>query len=432
MPEEREDIVIRTEEIDEILNSTPRWILRWGLSVIFILIATAVILSYFIRYPDILTADVTLTTLNPPVNLVARTNGKMTHLLAANHRTVKAGQIVAVIENTADYRDVLYLAEKGNAVLEQTRVSDSIPRVVIRDSLRTGELTPFYLMLLKSIKDLNLYRDLTPYAKQISLLQKDLVSYRDLLEKYRKQSSINTEQLKLAEADYNRDKALYEGKAISAREFDNKKRDYLSALNSNESTKITLSNTLIQINAIEKNILQLQLQDYQEQTKLKNEFLQNLKTLLAEINKWKQLYLVESPTEGRISFFNIWTVNQDIHTGDELFSVIPSRKQEFVGKCILPVANTGKLEVGQQVNIKLDNYPYNENGMLTGTLINISEVPNKDTYAIDVKLNNGLTTSYHKTLQYKEQMKGKADIITKNVSVMDRIFFNLKKLMDGR
>lgn len=432
MPEEREDIVIRTEEIDEILNSTPRWILRWGLSVIFILIATAVILSYFIRYPDILTADVTLTTLNPPVNLVARTNGKMTHLLAANHSTVKAGQIVAVIENTADYRDVLYLAEKGNAVLEQTRVSDSIPRVVIRDSLRTGELTPFYLMLLKSIKDLNLYRDLTPYAKQISLLQKDLVSYRDLLEKYRKQSSINTEQLKLAEADYNRDKALYEGKAISAREFDNKKRDYLSALNSNESTKITLSNTLIQINAIEKNILQLQLQDYQEQTKLKNEFLQNLKTLLAEINKWKQLYLVESPTEGRISFFNIWTVNQDIHTGDELFSVVPSRKQEFVGKCILPVANTGKLEVGQQVNIKLDNYPYNENGMLTGTLINISEVPNKDTYAIDVKLNNGLTTSYHKTLQYKEQMKGKADIITKNVSVMDRIFFNLKKLMDGR
>jgi len=432
MPEEREDIVIRTEEIDEILNSTPRWILRWGLSVIFILIATAVILSYFIRYPDILTADVTLTTLNPPVNLVARTNGKMTHLLAANHSTVKTGQIVAVIENTADYRDVLYLAEKGNAVLEQTRVSDSIPRVVIRDSLRTGELTPFYLMLLKSIKDLNLYRDLTPYAKQISLLQKDLVSYRDLLEKYRKQSSINTEQLKLAEADYNRDKALYEGKAISAREFDNKKRDYLSALNSNESTKITLSNTLIQINAIEKNILQLQLQDYQEQTKLKNEFLQNLKTLLAEINKWKQLYLVESPTEGRISFFNIWTVNQDIHTGDELFSVVPSRKQEFVGKCILPVANTGKLEVGQQVNIKLDNYPYNENGMLTGTLINISEVPNKDTYAIDVKLNNGLTTSYHKTLQYKEQMKGKADIITKNVSVMDRIFFNLKKLMDGR
>jgi hypothetical protein len=82
--------------------------------------------------------------------------------------------------------------------------------------------------------------------------------------------------------------------------------------------------------------------------------------------------------------------------------------------------------------IKLDNYPYNENGMLRGVVTNISTVPNKDTYAIDVDLNNGLTTSYNKTLLYKEEMKGKADIITKNISVMDRIFFNFKKLVDRK
>lgn len=68
--------------------------------------------------------------------------------------------------------------------------------------------------------------------------------------------------------------------------------------------------------------------------------------------------------------------------------------------------------------------------MLQGFVKNISEVPNKDTYAIDVELKNGLTTSYNKTIVYKQQMKGKADIITKNLSVMDRIFFNLKKLVD--
>jgi multidrug efflux pump subunit AcrA (membrane-fusion protein) len=432
MPEDKNDIVLRTEEIDEILTSTPKWILRWGLSVIFILIATAVILSYFIKYPDILTADITLTTLNPPVNLIAKNNGKLTHLLAANHSGIKAGQTIAVIENTANYKDVLYLAEKGNQVLEQIRVSDSIPKITIKDSLKTGELTPYYLTLLKSIKDLNLYKELKPYTRQITLLQKDLISYKDLLVKYRKQENINNEQLTLAETDYNRDKALYDGKAISAREFDNKKREYLAALNSNEVTKITISNTLIQVNAIEKSILQLQLQDYQEQTKLRNEFQQNLKVLLAEISKWKQLYLIESPVDGRISFFNIWAINQDIKTGDELFSIIPLKKQQYIGKCILPVLNSGKLEVGQHVNIKLDNYPYNENGMLLGTITNISEVPNKDTYAIDVKLNNGLMTSYNKELVYKEEMKGKADIVTKNVSVMGRIFFNLKKLLDTR
>lgn len=431
MPQETPDTIIRTEEIDEILSAPPRWILRWGLSVIFILIATGLVLSYFIKYPDILTADITLTTLNPPVTLVARHNGKLTQLLAGNHASVKTGQIIAVIENTADYRDVIYLAGKAREVLEQTRISDSLPRITIRDSLRTGELTPFYLLLLKSVKDLNLYKELTPYARQISLLQKDLVNYKDLLDKYHQQGRINSEQLTLVEADYNRDQALFEGKAIAAREFENKKRDYLSALNSNEATKITLSNTLIQINAIEKNILQLQLQDYEEQTKLRSELLQNLETLLAEINTWKQLYLIESPADGRLSFFNVWSVNQEVQPGDELFSVVPNRKQEFIGKCLLPVQNSGKLEIGQQVNIKLDNYPYHENGMLSGTLVNVSEVPNNDRYAVDVKLNHGLITSYNKTLTYQEQMKGKADIITQNVSVLDRLFFNLKKMMNG-
>ena len=287
-------------------------------------------------------------------------------------------------------------------------------------------------MVLKSIKDLNLYRVINPFNKQITLLKKDLISYSDLLNKYKHQESINKQQLTLSETDYGRDKTLFDSKAISAREFENKKKEYLSALSSNEQIKITISNAYIQINSIEKNILQLQIQDYQEQSKLKNEFQQNLKSLVSEINKWKQIYLIESPINGKISFFNVWAINQNIKVGDELFSVIPTQKQQFVGKCILPIMNKGKLSIGQNVNIKLDNYPYNENGMLQGIVTNISEVPNKDTYAIDVNLKNGLVTSYNKTLSYKEQMKGKADIITKNVSVMDRIFFNFKKLVERR
>ena len=430
--EDEKEIILRTEEVNEILTSTPKWIFRWGISVIFILIITAITLSYFIRYPDVLTAEITLTTLNPPVTLVSKNNGKLTYLLVKNNELVKENQTIAVIENTANYKDILYLFDNGNTLINQLKLNDTIPQITIKDSLKVGELTPNYLMVLKSIKDLNLYKAVNPYNRQITLLKKDLISYSDLLAKYKQQESINKQQLTLVETDYNRDKNLFESKVISAREFDAKKREYLSALSSYEQIKITVSNAYIQINSIEKNILQLKIQDYQEQSKLKNEFLQNLKSLMAEVTKWKQLYLIESPINGKISFFNIWAVNQNIKSGDELFSVIPTQKQEFVGKCILPILNTGKLSIGQNVNIKLDNYPYNENGMLQGTVTNISEVPNKDTYAIDVDLKNGLITSYNKKLSYKEQMKGKADIITKNISVMDRIFFNFKKLIDRK
>lgn len=426
------EIVIRTEEVNEILTSTPKWILRWGISVIFILIVVGIGLSYFIKYPDILTADITLTTLNPPVTLVCKTNGQITRLLVKNNETVKSNQVIAVIENTSDYLDVLYLLNESNLLTDKLKITDSIPQIILKDSLKVGELTPNYLLALKSIKDVNLYKAVNPYNKQVSLLKKDLVSYTSLLNKYKKQEEINNEQLKLFETDYNRDKKLFEEKVISAREFDNKKKEYLNALNNNEQIKITVSNALIQINSIEKSILQLQMQDYQEQAKIKSELQQNLKSLIAEIRKWKQIYLIESPVNGKISFFNVWAINQTVKTGDELFSIIPTQKQEFIGKCTLPVINSGKLEIGQKVNIKLDNYPYNENGMLHGSVTNISEVPNKDNYMVDIKLLNGLTTSYNKKLIYKEQMTGKADIITKNISVLDRIFFNFKKLLDRK
>jgi HlyD family secretion protein len=432
MPTEEKDIILRTEDVNEILTSTPKWIFRWGISVIFILILTGVMLSYFIRYPDVLTADITLTTLNPPVNLVSKTNGKLTHLLVKNNAIIKKLQTIAVIENTANYQDVLYLFENGSSLINQLKLTDTLPAVNIKDSLKVGELTPNYLLLLKSIKDLNLYSEINSYKRQITLLKKDLIGYSDLLTKYKQQENINKQQLALTETDFNRDKNLYDNKVISAREFENKKKEYLNALNTYEATRITVSNSYIQFNAIEKNILQLQIQDYQEQSKLKNEFQQNLKSLLAEINKWKQLYLIESPIEGRISFFNVWTVNQNIKISDELFSIVTVQKKQFIGKCILPSLNSGKLALGQKVNIKLDNYPYNENGMLIGHVKNISEVPNKNTYAIDVDLQNGLITSYNKLLVYKEEMKGKADIITKNLSVMDRVFFNFKKLVDRK
>lgn len=431
MSEEKE-IVIRSEEINEILTATPKWIFRWGISVVFILIAVGITLSYFIKYPDVLPADITVTTLNPPVTLVAKNSGKLTHLFVKDKQEVKAGELIGVIENTASYTDVLYLLDYATQVAGQLKLNDTLSILMVKDSLRTGEITPYYLQFLKSVKDLNLYKSINAFPMQIALLKKDLVNYKSLLAKYQLQQKINDEQLQLAAIDLSRDQLLVDQKAISAREFETQKRNYLNALNSNEQTKITVSNALIQINSIEKNVLQLQIQDYQEQRKLRNDITQQLKILVSEITKWKQLYIIESPVSGKLSFFSLWTINQNIKQGDELFSVIPRQKQKFIGKCILPVINSGKLATGQKVNIKLDNYPYIENGMLQGVVTGISEVPNKDTYAIDVELPGGLITSYNKVLVYKEQMKGRAEIVTANISVLDRLFFNFKKLVDRK
>ena len=49
--------------------------------------------------------------------------------------------------------------------------------------------------------------------------------------------------------------------------------------------------------------------------------------------------------------------------------------------------NFGKLKQGQQVNIALNSYQRNEFGVLQGTIINIPQVPYKDTSFL-IKVNS--------------------------------------------
>ncbi len=432
MPEIKKEIELRTEDVNEILTAAPKWLYRWGISIIFLTIVLGIVLSYFIQYPDTLTAKATLTSLNPPVSLVARTNGKLTHLLINNNKPVEKGEILAVIENTANYRDILTVDSALDSLELRLKLSDSLPVFRFNDSIHTGDLTTSYLQFLKAYKDYQLFTEVNPQQREINLLNKELGNYNILFSKYEHQSRLYNEEFALIEKDYNRDLALYKDGAIAAREFETKKKEYIRAQSSKESQNIALTNTKITINNIEKNKIQLQIQYLEQVNRFKLELNQNLKNLQSGIETWKQNYLFISPVKGKVSFFNYWTENQNIKIGESIFSVVPEEKQVLIAKLTLPTQNSGKAKEGQTVNIKLDNYPYTENGIITGRVKSISLVPNNNTYSVDVELPNGLTTTYHKTLTYKNEMTGTGEIITENRSFLDRIFNKFKSILDTK
>jgi hypothetical protein len=59
MPEEKE-IVLRTEDVNEIMSAPPKWIFRWGISIILLVFALIFCLSYSIKYPEVIQFKVTL------------------------------------------------------------------------------------------------------------------------------------------------------------------------------------------------------------------------------------------------------------------------------------------------------------------------------------------------------------------------------------
>ena len=77
------------------------------------------------------------------------------------------------------------------------------------------------------------------------------------------------------------------------------------------------------------------------------------------------------------------------------------------------------------VNVKFDNYPYMEFGMVRVQIKNISLVPvtvenNKKAYMLEVEFPNALVTNYGKTLTFSQEMTGSAEIITEDLRLLDK------------
>jgi multidrug resistance efflux pump len=429
MAEEENEIEIKTDEVNELLTAVPKWIIRWGVTIIFAIMLSTLVLSFFIKYPETLPASITITTTNPPITLVAKTSGKIILLPVKNNQAVKASTVLMVLENPANYKHILSVSALLDTFQTNLKLKKNIPEMVFFDSLQLGDISTPFLQFLKSYNAYKLFTETNPQQKEISIINNELETYSVLFAKYQVQENLSKQEFELAEKDFNRFNSLFQNGSISSKEFEDKNRDYINAKKNYENIKINNLNNKITINNLEKNKLQLQLLAIQESEKYIQELNESIQRLKLQIETWKQTYLVIAPFDGIVSLFNYWNVNQAITQGNEVLSIVPSEKQEVIGKLILPLQNSGKLKTGQTVNIKLNNYPYQEYGMLKGVVKNVSVIPQKQNYSVEVALPEQLTTTYHKKLEYKEEMQGSAEIVTEELTLFKRIFYQFRKLV---
>jgi hypothetical protein len=167
----------------------------------------------------------------------------------------------------------------------------------------------------------------------------------------------------------------------------------------------------------------------EEMTLLKN-VIQSFNQLKKSIRDWEMKYLLTSQINGKVSFLNYWNKNQTVNQGDLVFTILPTENSSFIAKLKTPAQNLGKVKVGQTVNIKLQNYPDYEFGVLKGKINHISEISDKDGfYTIDVSLPDKLITSYNKEIDFKQEMRGNSEIITEDLRLMQRFFYQFNKII---
>ena len=93
----------------------------------------------------------------------------------------------------------------------------------------------------------------------------------------------------------------------------------------------------------------------------------------------------------------------------------------------LPQNNLGKVDTGMQVQLRFDAYPYQEVGFVKGKLNYMSPIASDSGFLATVNLQNGLHTNLNKTIQYKNGLQAQALIITKDMRLLERIYYSVVK-----
>lgn len=111
-------------------------------------------------------------------------------------------------------------------------------------------------------------------------------------------------------------------------------------------------------------------------------------------------------------------------------TVVPQGESEIFARIMIPMAGSGTVKEGQNVNIQLEGYPYLEYGMVHGIIESRSLVPQEDLYVLDVSLPDGLSTFYGKQLDFSQNMSGRAEIITEDIRLIERLIYPFKYLVE--
>lgn len=420
-----DNLNLRSEEVQEILGRPPRWIVRVGISIIFVVVAGLFVGSYFLKYPDILPAPITVTTENLPAGVMAMTTGKIDTIAVTEKQTVKEGELLAVVRNPAKLEDVMAvkrMLEESDTCAVETHGRASLQNSA---SLQLGDLQSAYTAFDNALTDYRHFVETDYHNRKIAVIRKQIAAQKNLLQKTVNQLNISRKQLATAQKLFEIDSTLYSNAALSLVDYQSARNSLLQQLSSLESSKMSVDNQQMSILQSEQSIFDLEQQRIDEEQQLTSALTSAKEQLAAQIRQWEQTYLLVAPCDGKVTFTKYWQKNQNVNAGEVLVTVVPDGNTQVVGKILLPQQGAGKVKVGQTVNVKLDNFPYLEYGMVKVCIRNISMVPvqvdeNTKAYMLEVEFPENLVTTYGKELTFSQEMTGTAEIITEDLRLLDK------------
>jgi multidrug resistance efflux pump len=413
-------VELQNNEVEDMLGRVPGWITRNGAILFLVLLALLLFGSWIFKYPDTKRARIVVTSVNPPADLRARTTGKIVRLFVNNNEEVHQGEVLVMLENPADYDDVVQL-KNSLTFLDSISIEEITEDLPELRNARLGTIQADYSLFLKAYRDYMEFRRIDYHQRKIQTARSELEKQREFTLSLSERARIQQENYDLASRQYNRDATLYEQEVISDANLEDSRSKMLAESDKYQQIISQMAENNISIARTENQIVELELKQQEENSGMISVLEESYNNLKASITSWEQNFLLVAPVSGSVTFTKYWSENQNVKAGEKVLTIIPAESGSLVGKISLPLEGAGKVKRGDQVNIQFDNYPHLEYGMVKGFVSDISEVPDDDFYTVEVEFPAGLRTYYDIPIQFSQNMQGDAQIMTDKKRMLMRV-----------
>lgn len=416
----------RSEEVQDIIERMPtRWTF-WIASIVSLIMFATIFMSCIIKYPDTVSGTITITMEEAPVRLVSHSAGYL-HLLSDNMTEVKRHDCIGYLECGAEYNDVKLLDSLCQCNMDRDIVLD------LPQNLKLGSLSIAYNNFVASYNSYDMLRKTKVYGNMRKALVSKRTSGINVGENLKKELELNNKVLSVSKQSYSVDSVLYNAGALSEEALNMQRASVMSQEQSNLQLKSSKFNQEFDLSSIDIELAKIDINVYEE---LKTSFvslLSSYNNLVNEIKQWKEHYMFIAPIDGKIEYLGFWRDNVFVQSAQELFTISP-KNSRMIGELEISSFGAGKVEPGQSVNVKLNDYPYEEYGQIKGRVDYVSSLTHEvrsseysgNSYLVMVSFPHGLKTNYGKNIKANSEYKGFASIVTKKRRLIQRLFDNLK------
>ncbi len=414
-------------EVQEIISYHPHWLIRRGNMIFFLVLLAMLAGTWLIQYPDIVNGSVRIVAVDAPKSITTKTEGNLIKLLVRNEANVLQGQPLAFMQSTGKHEEIFEL-QHWIQFIELPVTKDSM-EIILKNVFpvlnNLGELQSEYEIFRIQLKETIEILQSGYYQQKRKTLYTDLAYLVQLKNNLNKQNQLLQNEYEVQKIDYNAKDYLTKEKVIAPLELNQEKGKLLLKEQGLEQMTAQLINSNVASHNKQKELLELQKFVSDQQIKFQSALL-NLKSKTEE---WMKRYVLTAPQSGKLFYTSFLEENQLLSANTELFYIQPA-STTYYASLTAGQNGIGKIALDQKVVIRLQGYPSEQFGYLTGKVSYISNLPNgNDSFLIKVDLPNGLVTNQAKTLFFKNNLLATGEIVAQNRRLLQRFTGKLYEII---